>query len=205
MARIGGSTDRLAQKYDHPSTSEVAMRELQKKLAMKMQARNIENRSGEVRGTGPELRLPRRRIASVLDLSEDVLRLSGIVRGMRVLHLECGTGDASLRIAKLVGPSGLVIGIDRSTEAVELAQRRATTAGQCYWTRFIAADPEIFTVPGPFDAVVARLAPGAFPLRLAAHVRPGGLVVLVPHLEHPGDSSRRRDLFGRHCAEVAET
>lgn len=189
------------------------MRELQKKLAMKMQARsiNIEERSGEVRGSELELRLPRRRVASILDLSEDALRLSGIVRGMHVLDLECGAGDASLRIAKLVGPSGLVVGIDRSTEAIDLAQRRATTAGQCYWTRFIAADPETFAFPGPFDAVVARLAPlhrwlpGASSLRPATYVRPGGLVVLVPLPEDPGHSSSRRNLFDRHCAEVVET
>ena len=168
------------------------MRELQKKLAMKMQARNIQERSGDVRDSGVKLSLPCRRIASILDLSEDVLRLSGIVRGMHVLDLECGTGDASLRIAKLVGPSGLVVGIDRSKEAIDLAQRRATTAGQCYWTRFIAADPETFTFSGPFDAVVARLAPlhqwgpGASPVRLATYVRPGGLVVLVPHPEDRG-------------------
>ena len=168
------------------------MRELQKKLAMKMLARNSQERSGEVRGSGARLSLPCRRVASILDLSEDVLRLSGIVRGMHVLDLECGTGDASLHIARLVGPSGLVVGIDRSAEAIDLAQRRATTAGQCYWTRFIAADPETFTFPGPFDAVVARLAPlhrrcaGASPVRLATYVRPGGLVVLVPHPDEQG-------------------
>jgi SAM-dependent methyltransferase len=172
--------------------SEDDMRELQKKLAIKMQARNIQDRSGEVRGSAVKLSLPCRRVASILDLSEDVLRLSGIARGMHVLDLECGAGDASLRIAKLVGPSGLVVGIDRSMEAIDLAQRRATTAGQCYWTRFIAADPETFTFPERFDAVVARLAPlhrrgpGASPVRLASYVRPGGLVVLVPHPDDLG-------------------
>jgi SAM-dependent methyltransferase len=130
---------------------------------------------------------------------------------MHVLDLECGAGDASLRIAKLVGPSGLVVGIDRSTEAIDLAQRRATTAGQCYWTRFIAADPETFAFPGPFDAVVARLAPlhrwlpGASSLWLATYVRAGGLVVLVPHPEDPGYLNSRQNLPGRHCAEVAAT
>lgn len=161
------------------------MRELQRKLAMKMKTRNTEGVSSLARDSGGELRLPCRRVVSVVDITEDVLSRSGIVRGMHVLDLGCGTGDASLRIAKLVGPSGLVVGVDRSTEAIDLANKHATVDGQCYWTRFIAADPENFVSPKPFDAVVARLTPlrqrvsGAISLRLASHVRPGGLVVFA--------------------------
>ena len=45
------------------------------------------------------------KVVSVLDLTEEVHR-SVIQRGMHVLGLECGVGDVSLWIAKLVGPSG---------------------------------------------------------------------------------------------------
>jgi SAM-dependent methyltransferase len=120
----------------------------------------------------------------VPDLTEDVLKRSGIKRGMRVLELECGTGGASLLIARLIGPSGLVVGVDRSAEAIDVAEKRATVSGYCYWTRFVTADPETFVSHERFDAVVVRLTlfrqgdRAAF-LRLSACVRPDGVVVLV--------------------------
>jgi hypothetical protein len=30
------------------------------------------------------------------------------------------------------------------TEAIDVAEKRATVAGNCYWTRFVAADPSTF-------------------------------------------------------------
>jgi SAM-dependent methyltransferase len=120
----------------------------------------------------------------VPDLTEDVLKRSGIERGMRVLELECGTGGAALLVARLIGPSGLVVGVDRSAEAIDVAEKRATVSGYCYWTRFVTADPETFVSHERFDAVVVRLTlfregdRAAF-LRLCACVRPGGVVVLV--------------------------
>jgi SAM-dependent methyltransferase len=63
------------------------------------------------------------KVVSVLDLTEDVHR-SAIRRGMRVLELGCGVGDVSLWIAKLVGPTGLVVGVDESAERIDLAQKR---------------------------------------------------------------------------------
>jgi cyclopropane fatty-acyl-phospholipid synthase-like methyltransferase len=124
------------------------------------------------------------RILSVLELTEETLRRAGMARGMRVLDLECGAGDASLLIAKVIGSSGLVVGVDRSPEAIDAAEKRATVAGYCYWTRFVAADPDIFGPNERFDAVVARptlLRQGeraAF-LRLSACVRPDGTVIVV--------------------------
>jgi tRNA A58 N-methylase Trm61 len=123
-------------------------------------------------------------IMSVPDLTEDVLHRSGIERGMRVLDLGCGVGDASLCIAKLVGPAGLVVGVDQSASAIDVAQKRATVAGQCYWIRFVTADLDTFVPHERFDAVVVRLAPfcqceNTTDLRLSACVRPDGVVVVV--------------------------
>jgi ubiquinone/menaquinone biosynthesis C-methylase UbiE len=157
------------------------MRQLAKKLStQKRTAANI--RSSESNGFENEMSLPGLRIISVLDLTEDVLRRSGIERGMHVLDIECGGGDVSLSIAKLVGPSGLVVGIDRSPEAIDLAERRATMAGYCYWMRFVAAYPDSFVPPERFDAIVARLnrfgqGDRATFHRLSAFLRPGGVAV----------------------------
>jgi 2-polyprenyl-3-methyl-5-hydroxy-6-metoxy-1,4-benzoquinol methylase len=83
------------------------------------------------------------KVISVPDLTEDVIR-SAIQRGMLVLELGCGVGDVSLSIAKLVGFTGLVVGVDESAERIDLAEKRAIIAGQCYWTRFITADLNTF-------------------------------------------------------------
>jgi SAM-dependent methyltransferase len=61
------------------------------------------------------------------DLTEEVLRRAGVGPGMRVLDLGCGTGDVSFLAARLVGPTGAVLGVDRSPEAVAVAERRAAT------------------------------------------------------------------------------
>jgi ubiquinone/menaquinone biosynthesis C-methylase UbiE len=119
------------------------------------------------------------------DLTEDAVRQAGIGRGMRVLDLGCDSGDTSLLIAKLVGPSGLVVGVDPSEEAIDFAERCATVAGQCYWARFISADLNAFVPAEPFDAVVLRLnrrrppKPAATLLELSVYVRPQGVIVFV--------------------------
>jgi SAM-dependent methyltransferase len=158
------------------------MRQLVKKLnAQVVEASASPSRLGD---TGIEVCPPGLRICSVLELTEETLRRAGIERGMRVLDLECGTGDASLPIAKLVGPSGLAVGVDRSPEAIAAAEKRATVASYCYWTRFVVADPDIFGPNERFDAVVARLTflrqgeRAAF-LRLSACVRPDGAIIIV--------------------------
>jgi ubiquinone/menaquinone biosynthesis C-methylase UbiE len=158
------------------------MRQLVKKLNMQVTTANATPSAlGDSRIEVSPLGL---RISSVLDLTEDVLRRAGIERGMRVLDLECGAGNAALSIAKLIGPSGLVVGVDRSREAIDVAEKRATVAGYCYWTRFVAEDPNTFVPYERFDAVVVR--PTLFRqgeratfLRLSACVRPDGVIMVA--------------------------
>lgn len=132
-----------------------------------------------------EVRRLELRATLLRDLTEDAVRQAGIERGMRVLDLGCGSGDTSLLIAKLVGPSGLVVGVDPSEEAIDFAERRATVAGQCYWARFISADLNAFVPAEPFDAVVLRLMRrrmrehAATFWQLSAHVRRRGVIALV--------------------------
>ena len=95
-------------------------------------------------------------LVSVRYLSEDVLRRSGIKPGMRVLDLGCGAGEGSYLIAKLVGPTGLVVGVDESAEAINIAQKRALMAGQGFWTRFVTADLNPFIPTERYDVVVVR-------------------------------------------------
>jgi len=88
-------------------------------------------------------------------VTERLLCAAGIRRGMHVLDLGCGTGDVSLLAAKLVGPNGLVLGVDQEPEALEAGRRRAWQAGlnQVY---FLEAATDELGDEGPFDAVIGR-------------------------------------------------
>jgi ubiquinone/menaquinone biosynthesis C-methylase UbiE len=158
------------------------MRRLVKKPNMRVITTNAP--PSELGDSGIEVSPLGFRVISVQDLTADVLKRSGIERGMRVIDLGCGSGDASLVIAEMVGPSGLVVGVDESAKAIDEAERRATVAGRCYWTRFVRANPDTFVPHEPFDVVVVRLSllrqgePATF-LRLSACVRPDGVIIVV--------------------------
>jgi ubiquinone/menaquinone biosynthesis C-methylase UbiE len=74
---------------------------------------------------------------------------------MRVLDLGSGVGDVSLIAARLVGPTGSVLGVDKSEDAVAHARARADTAG-CDWLSFESTDINDLDVDGAFDAVIGR-------------------------------------------------
>jgi len=115
------------------------------------------------------------------DTTEEALRRAGLAPGMRVLDIGCGGGDVSLLAAELVGPSGLVLGIDRSTEAVAAARRRADAAGKRH-VRFAVSELDAFSTDLPFDALIGRFVlmylsdPAATLRALVRHLRPDGIV-----------------------------
>jgi hypothetical protein len=59
-----------------------------------------------------------RRLIALGELSEPnterVFREAGVGPGMRVLDLASGAGDVALLVARLVGPQGSVLGVERS-------------------------------------------------------------------------------------------
>ena len=120
--------------------------------------------------------------ASFRDLTEDLLRRAGVVSGMRVLDVGCGVGDVSLLAAELVGPSGAVLGVDRSKEAIGVAHHRAVKAGQ-RWVRFCSTELDAFTAEEKFDAIIGRFIlmylpnPAETLRRLCRHLRPDSIVV----------------------------
>src|ERR1700739_212576 len=61
--------------------------------------------------------------------TEHALRLAGLRPGMRVLDIGCGPGDVSFVAARLVGPTGSVLGADAAPEMIELARTRAAEKG----------------------------------------------------------------------------
>ena len=114
-------------------------------------------------------------------------REAGLVPGMRVLDVGSGAGDVSFLVADLVGDSGAIVGVDRSSAAVAAARARAFAGGRRN-VFFREGDPVEMTFDEPFDAVIGRYVlvfqndPAAMLTKLAKHVRQGGLIVF-----HEGD------------------
>ncbi len=127
--------------------------------------------------------------AQLRPFTERVLRDAGLRPGMRVLDVGCGTGDVSLLAADLVGPTGTVIGIDRSPEVLDTARARARASGCADRIGFRHQDAT--TVErhlGQFDAITGRNIlmhqsdPVALVRQLATLVQPGGVIVFAEPL-----------------------
>ncbi len=118
------------------------------------------------------------------EISLEVLQQAGIAAGTSVLDLGCGAGDFSLLAADLVGPSGSVLGIDRSPEAVQRAKERAASLN-AQQVRFEVSDVESIHLSRKFDAVIGRFVlmyvadPTKTLRRLIDRLEPGGLVVFI--------------------------
>ena len=65
----------------------------------------------------------------VAPLTERLFEKAGITSGMRVLDIGSGSGDVALLVARLVGPTGTVIGVDRDPAQVAFAAQRAAESG----------------------------------------------------------------------------
>jgi SAM-dependent methyltransferase len=66
-----------------------------------------------------------------------------VQHGMRVLDIGCGAGDVSILLAEAVGPSGLVVAIDREARAVETTRFRTETAGHRNIEALVATEDDI--------------------------------------------------------------
>jgi len=115
------------------------------------------------------------------EFTEDVLRRAGLDKGMRVLDIGCGPGDVSLLAARLVGPTGAVVGADRSEKSLSLAVDRARL-GNIRNISFIQGELTHLEFNETFDALIGRFVlmylsdPAAILRRLIQFVRPGGIV-----------------------------
>jgi 2-polyprenyl-3-methyl-5-hydroxy-6-metoxy-1,4-benzoquinol methylase len=115
------------------------------------------------------------------EFTADVFRRAGLREGMTVLDIGCGVGDVSLLAARIVGPQGAVLGIDRAASSVQTARGRATALGVAH-ARFEQAELASFETDQIFDALVGRLVllylpdPAAALRRLSQYLRPGGVV-----------------------------
>jgi ubiquinone/menaquinone biosynthesis C-methylase UbiE len=122
-----------------------------------------------------------RQAALIAPYTERLFREAGIGPGHRVLDLGSGMGDVSMLVAKLVGASGAVVGIERDATSIERARARVATAGLRNVT-FLKTDVNKIVIDQPFDAAVGRYILMFLPdpvsvLQSAVRlVRPGGVL-----------------------------
>src|SRR5258708_36569471 len=67
--------------------------------------------------------------ARLAPLTERFFREAGIGPGQRVLDIGSGVGDVAMLAAKLVGPSGEVVGVERDPRSIARARSRVSEAG----------------------------------------------------------------------------
>ena len=105
--------------------------------------------------------------------------------GNRVLDFGCGFGETCLEIARLVGPSGEVLGLDCTTAFLDIANRERDEAGLRH-VRYELGDAQTYPLAaGHFDAAFARFGVMFFEsaVRALRNVHralvPGGKVCLI--------------------------
>src|SRR5256886_2283856 len=85
--------------------------------------------------------------------TERCFREAGIGPGQRVLDLGSGVGDVAMLAARLVGPSGRVVGIERDPKSIAKARARVAGAGLDN-VSFTQSDVSEIPDCEPFDAAV---------------------------------------------------
>ena len=122
-----------------------------------------------------------RQAARLAPLTERLFREAGIGPGQRVLDLGSGAGDVAMLVARIVGPSGEIVGVERDTHSISIARSRVAEAGLRN-VNFTQSDVSQVPSNKPFDAAVGRFILEFLPdpvavLRSSSQlVRPGGIL-----------------------------
>jgi SAM-dependent methyltransferase len=104
--------------------------------------------------------------------------------GSTVLEVGPGTGAATVELARRVGPSGQIIGVDVSIPLMEIARKNVADHGFNN-VRIMHADAQQVTLDAPVDAVFSRLGVMFFSDSTAAfanlrrNTKPGGRIGFV--------------------------
>ncbi len=123
--------------------------------------------------------------ASLLPFGREVMAAAGILPGERVLDIGCGCADTSFDMARLVGASGRVLGVDISEPILAHARARAMSIAEKNVT-FECGDAQLHGFDAAaFDLVFSRFGvmffddPRAAFNNLRAALRPGGRAAFI--------------------------
>src|SRR6266851_9461551 len=94
--------------------------------------------------------------ATIRPMGLQALDHTGLKEGAQALDVGCGCGDSSLEIARRVGSSGKVIGLDISTPMLDRAKESARAEGVSN-IEFINGDAQTYRLPAAaFDVIFSR-------------------------------------------------
>jgi ubiquinone/menaquinone biosynthesis C-methylase UbiE len=141
----------------------------------------------------------------------------GVAAGYRVVEIGCGPHGCLEILAERVGPTGRVVGIERSPDAVDLA-RKLVKERDLTNVEVVCGDARSTGLPrGAFDVATARLVlvnvpePQQIVAEAVAIVRPGGLVAFheadwIAHVCDPPSAAWTRmvELFVEFAENLSE-
>ena len=83
------------------------------------------------------------RQAAIFDpFTERLFRDAGVGPGQRVLDVGSGVGDVAMLAARLVGPTGTVVGVERDAGTLTKARERVVEAGlHNEWSQVLGRSP----------------------------------------------------------------
>jgi ubiquinone/menaquinone biosynthesis C-methylase UbiE len=116
---------------------------------------------------------------------DEVVAALGLRPGDVACDLGAGPGYFALRIARAVGPSGRVHGVDVDARMIELLAKRAADAGLANVRPVLAPDGELGLPPEPCAVILAVNSFHHLPdrrgalARLASRLAPGGRLAVV--------------------------
>jgi SAM-dependent methyltransferase len=122
-----------------------------------------------------------RQASRLAPLTERLFLDAGIGPGQRVLDLGSGVGDVAMLAARIVGPSGEVVGVEQEPRSIALARTRVDDSGFSN-LRFVECDISQAQCLGSFDVAVGRFIlqflsdPVAVLCGVSKMVRPGGVL-----------------------------
>lgn len=108
-----------------------------------------------------------------------MLELLEVVRGARVLDVGSGSGWTTAILARLVGETGRVIGVERIPELTRGA-RAAVASLEVPWAEVRQATPDVLGLPeeAPYDRILVSAEATSMPVDLVDQLAPGGVLVV---------------------------
>jgi ubiquinone/menaquinone biosynthesis C-methylase UbiE len=116
--------------------------------------------------------------------SEKIFPSLQVNKGDKVIDAGCGFGDTAIALARLVGPSGSVLGVDCCEGFLEYGRRDAQAAGINNLT-FLEADVQTYPFEPVHDFCFSRFGtqffenPVAGLRNMRASLKPGGIMTMV--------------------------